>query len=54
MVPGDGRSEPLEFAVAFGMILASAGGPGLTAYAALDPEGTGSGIDKDRPDYIVY
>ena len=39
MVPGDGRSEPLEFAVAFGMILASAGGPGLTAYAALDPEG---------------
>ena len=39
MVPGDGRSEPLEFAVAFGMILASAGGR-LTAYAALDPEGT--------------
>ena len=33
MVPGDGRSEPLEFAVAFGMILASAGGR-LTAYAA--------------------
>ena len=39
MVPGDGRSEPLEFGVAFGMILASAGGR-LTVCAALDPEGT--------------
>ena len=31
---------PFEFAVAFGMILASAGGSGLTVCDALDPEGT--------------
>lgn len=40
MVPGDGRSEPLNLRFAFRMILASAGRPGLTACAALDPEGT--------------
>ncbi len=48
MVPGDGSSEPLEFAVAFGMILASAGGR-LTACAALDPEGTQKTVSRASP-----